>query len=313
MRASPGGRAGAEHPKLFSYLKIAEGCDNHCTYCAIPLIRGGYRSRKMEDILAEAEKLAQWGVKELMVIAQDTTRYGEDLYGEGKLPQLLTELCKVERLRWIRVLYCYPERITGELLEVMAKEDKILKYMDLPLQHCSRQVLRAMNRQGDRESLSALIPGKSVRRCLASYCAPPLWWASQAKPRRLLRNWRNLPEMRFERMGCYCLFRRKELRRQGCRIQSPGNEEHRRELIWSSDGLMDEMSREMVGKTITVLNEGWDRYAECCFGRSAADAPEIDTKVFFTVEGKKPYPGMFVQVEITDTMDCDLIGQVVTT
>lgn len=117
-------------PSYFSYLKIAEGCDNHCTYCAIPLIRGGYRSRKMEDILAEAEKLAQWGVKELMVIAQDTTRYGEDLYGEGKLPQLLTGLCKVEGIRWIRVLYCYPERITDELLEVMAKEDKILKYMD---------------------------------------------------------------------------------------------------------------------------------------------------------------------------------------
>ena len=302
-------------PSYFSYLKIAEGCDNHCTYCAIPLIRGGYRSRKMEDILAEAEKLAQWGVKELMVIAQDTTRYGEDLYGEGKLPQLLTELCKVEGICWIRVLYCYPERITDELLEVMAKEDKILKYMDLPLQHCNRQVLRAMNRQGDRESLSALI--RKIREKVPGIVLRTTFMVGF--PGETEEAFEELAEfakeMRFERMGCFAYSQEEGTPAARLPDQiSREIKEHRQELMMEQQmALMDEMSREMVGKTITVLNEGWDRYAECCFGRSAADAPEIDTKVFFTVEGKKPYPGMFVQVEITDTMDCDLIGQVVTT
>ena len=141
----------------WAYLKIADGCDNCCTYCAIPLIRGRFRSREMENIIKEAERLVYNGVKEINVIAQDTTRYGEDLYGELKLAELLRKLCKIDGLEWIRVLYCYPDRITDELLDTIREENKIVKYIDLPLQHCSGKVLRAMNRRGDKESLLELV------------------------------------------------------------------------------------------------------------------------------------------------------------
>ena len=144
-------------PYYYAYLKIAEGCDNRCTYCAIPMIRGRFRSRPMEEILYEARELASKGVKELIIVAQDTTRYGEDLKGEPQLASLLTELCKIDEVRHIRVLYCYPERITDELIDVFAKEDKILKYIDIPMQHCNGRILKLMNRRGDRESLSALV------------------------------------------------------------------------------------------------------------------------------------------------------------
>ena len=144
-------------PKHYAYLKISEGCDNCCTYCAIPLIRGRFRSRTIESVVEEAKGLAAGGVKELIVIAQDTTRFGEDLYGKPVLVELLRELCKIDGIHWIRLLYCYPNRISDELLDIMATEDKILKYMDLPLQHCSGKVLADMNRYGDTKSLTALI------------------------------------------------------------------------------------------------------------------------------------------------------------
>ena len=143
----------------WAYLKVADGCDNCCTYCAIPLIRGRFRSRKMETIVEEAERLVENGVKEINVIAQDTTRYGEDLYGKLMLPELLKKLCGIEGLQWIRILYCYPDRITDELLDVIREEDKIVKYIDLPLQHCNGRVLKAMNRRGEQESLPALSSG----------------------------------------------------------------------------------------------------------------------------------------------------------
>ena len=144
-------------PFYYAYLKIAEGCDNRCTYCAIPLIRGGFRSRPMDDIISEARELSEKGVKEFVVIAQDTSRYGEDLCGHSLLPELLHCLCEIEQEIYIRVLYCYPERITDELIETIASEPKILKYIDIPMQHCSGRVLRRMNRRGDRESLTALV------------------------------------------------------------------------------------------------------------------------------------------------------------
>ncbi len=144
-------------PPYTAYLKVAEGCDNCCTYCAIPLIRGRFRSRTMENVLEEARELAAKGVKELNVIAQDTTRYGEDLYGTPQLAKLLKELCKIDGFRWIRVLYCYPDRVTDELIDVMASEDKIVKYIDLPLQHCNGEILRRMNRRGNRDTLTTLL------------------------------------------------------------------------------------------------------------------------------------------------------------
>lgn len=190
-------------PSYFSYLKIAEGCDNRCTYCAIPLIRGGFRSRRMEDILKEAETLANHGVKELMVIAQDTTRYGEDLYGQLKLPELLHKLCKIDGIQWIRVLYCYPDRLTDELLDTIASEEKIVKYLDLPLQHCNGRVLRTMNRHGNREELTALlkkvrakIPGVTLRTTFI------VGFPGETEEEFAeLAEFAN--EIRFERMGCF--------------------------------------------------------------------------------------------------------------
>lgn len=155
-----GGRIISTEP-FYAYIKIAEGCSNNCTYCAIPSIRGKYRSRRMEDIVKEARWLAENGVTELVVVAQDTTRYGEDIYGKSMLPELLTALCEIDGFKWIRTLYCYPERITDELLDVIAKEDKLVKYLDMPIQHCNKTILKRMNRHGDRETLTALI--KKIR------------------------------------------------------------------------------------------------------------------------------------------------------
>ena len=177
-------------PKHYAYLKISEGCDNCCTYCAIPLIRGRFRSRTIENVVEEAKGLAAGGVKELIVIAQDTTQFGEDLYGKPVLVELLRELCKIDGIHWIRLLYCYPNRISDELLDIMAAEDKIFKYMDLPLQHCSGKVLADMNRYGDAKSLTALIakmrqkvPGLVLRTTFIA--------GFQGKPKKILKKWQS--------------------------------------------------------------------------------------------------------------------------
>ena len=298
-------------PSYFSYLKIADGCDNCCTYCAIPLIRGKFRSRRMEDVLTEAKELAGRGVKELMVIAQDTTRYGEDIYGKLMLPELLRELCKIEGFVWIRLLYCYPDRITDELIDVIASEDKILKYIDIPLQHCNGRILKAMHRHGDREELTALmkkirarIPGVTLRTTFIV-----------GFPGETEAEFNDLAafakEIRFERMGCFTYSREEGTPAAKMSDQIEEDvKQHRQELIMEEQmRLMDENCAAMKGRTITVLCEGFDRYAECFFGRSAADAPDVDGKVFFTVTGKKPAAGQFVQVTVTDAMDCDLVGE----
>ena len=188
---------------FFAYLKIAEGCSNNCTYCAIPKIRGAFRSAPMEDILKQANYFADNGVTELIVIAQDTTRYGEDLYGQSKLPELLNKLCEIEKLRWIRVLYCYPERITDELIDVIAKQDKIVKYMDIPIQHCNDEVLKRMNRKSNHKDLVALmnklrerIPDITIRTTLIT-----------GFPGETEEQFEELAEfvkeMRFDRLGCF--------------------------------------------------------------------------------------------------------------
>lgn len=298
-------------PSYFSYLKIADGCDNKCTYCAIPMIRGGFRSRSMEDILLEAETLAQRGVKELMVIAQDTTRYGEDLYGKLMLPELLTKLCKIDGIRWIRLLYCYPDRLTEELIEVIAREDKIVKYLDLPLQHCNGRILKAMNRHGDRDSLTELlekvrekIPGITLRTTFIV-----------GFPGETQEEFEDLAEfvkeIEFDRMGCFAYSQEEGTPAARMKDQVDQQEKQRRQQLLMEEQMriMDRNSTAMVGKTITVLCEGFDRYAECWYGRSEADAPEVDGKVFFTHGDKKPRLGQFVKVTVTDTMDCDLIGE----
>ena len=297
-------------PSYFAYLKIAEGCDNRCTYCAIPSIRGAYRSRTMESILEEARALAENGAKELILIAQDTTRYGLDLYGEQKLPELLRQLCTIPRLRWIRVLYCYPERITDELIDVMASEEKIAKYIDIPLQHAAGSVLKRMHRAGDAESLHALlqklrdrIPGIVIRTTVMVGFPGETEEAFE-----ILMNF--IRQERFDRLGCFAYSQEEGTAAALMPDQIEEEEKERREELVSEAQMliMQEKGEAMCGKTVEVLTEGFDRYAECYFGRTRADAPDIDGKVFFTAV-KKPYFGQLVKVEITDCMDCDLIGE----
>lgn len=296
-------------PSYFAYLKIAEGCDNRCAYCAIPMIRGGYRSRTMESIEEEARALVENGAKELILIAQDTTRYGIDLYGEYSLAKLLRRLCRIENLHWLRVLYCYPDAITDELLETIAEEEKIVKYMDLPLQHASGKILKAMNRRGDRESLTALvrkirekIPNVTLRTTLIT-----------GFPGETEEDFTELAEfvkeVQFERLGCFAYSQ--EENTPAAELPDQIDEEvknHRAELIMDSQmNIMDRLGEKQVGREIEVLTEGFDRYAECWFGRSAMDAPDIDGKVFFSAE-KKPRLGQLVTVRVDEAIDCDLFG-----
>ena len=297
-------------PYYYAYLKISEGCDNRCTYCAIPQIRGKFRSRKKEALVEEAKKLAENGVKELIVIAQDTTRYGEDLYGKPVLDELLKELVKIDGIKWIRLLYCYPDRITDNLLDTIAENDKILNYIDIPLQHCNKRVLKSMNRHGDREWLEELIakirrkiPGVVLRTTLIA-----------GFPGETEEEFNELSEfvnkIKFERLGCFAYSREEGTPAAEMENQIDEDVKLKRQdiIMEQQQGIMYDYCQGLIGKSITVLCEGFDRYAECYYGRSAADSPDVDGKVFFTANGVKPQPGDFVTVKIDDCLACDPIG-----
>ncbi len=299
-------------PPYTAYLKIAEGCDNRCNYCAIPLIRGGFRSREPENVIEEAKQLAEKGVRELNVIAQDTTRYGEDLFGKPYLAKLLKELCKIEKLRWIRVLYCYPERVTDELIDVMANEEKIVKYIDLPLQHCNAEILKSMNRRGSRESLTALlnkirdrIPNVVLRTTFIS-----------GFPGETEEQFEELcefaKEIEFDRLGCFPYSQEEDTPAAAFPNQlDEETKQNRADIIMEQQQLiMTRRCEKLVGTTVEVLVEGFDRIAECWYGRTYADAPEVDGCVFFTTGGKKPSIGDFVNVKITDYLNVDLVGEI---
>lgn len=300
-------------PSYFAYLKIAEGCDNRCAYCAIPFIRGRCRSRTIENVVEEAKMLAENGVKELILIAQDTTRYGWDLYGKLVLPQLLKALCKIDGIVWIRILYCYPDYITDELLQTIATENKIVKYMDLPLQHCSERLLKAMCRTGSRKELTtliqkmrAVIPNLILRTTLIT-----------GFPGETEEDFTDLAEFvrenRFERLGCFAYSQEEGTAAAEMPDQIDEDvKQHRMAIIMEDQmNIMQKWGEDQIGKTMRVLVEGFDRYAECFFGRSSADSPDIDGKVFFTAGGNKPQYGDFTDVEINDCVDCDLIGKIV--
>ena len=303
-----GGRIISTQP-FYAYLKIAEGCSNGCTFCAIPQIRGGYRSRKMEDILAEAKDLAAKGVTELVVIAQDTGCYGEDIYGEYKLAELLTELCRIDGFHWIRTLYIYPERITDELIDTIAREEKLVKYLDIPIQHCDAELLRRMNRKGDRESLSALmkklrerIPGVTLRTTLIA------GFPGETEEQFTALS-EFIAEVKFDRLGCFAYSPEEGTPAAGFPDQIGDDEKQRRAEVITEQQMFisDELNGQLIGRDIEVVVEGFDRYAECCFGRSAADAPEIDGKIFFTTD-RRLTAGDYITVHIDDTLDCDLMG-----
>ena len=297
-------------PYFYAYLRIADGCDNRCAYCAIPNIRGNLRSRSMENILAEAQALVETGVKELVLVAQDTTVYGRDLYGESRLPQLLTELCKIEDLKWIRLLYCYPEHITDELLSVMAREEKVLPYMDIPLQHAAGHVLKRMNRPGNRESLTALI-GR-IRAAVPDITLRTT--VMVGFPGETEEDFEELcqfiQDARFQRLGCFAFSPEEDTPAYAMDGQVEDEVKfRRRDIVMEEQArISDAYNAAMVGKTVTVLVESFDRYAECWFGRTEGDAPDIDGKVFFSAS-RPVQPGDLVEVEINDTMDWDLIGE----
>ncbi len=296
-------------PNYYAYLKIAEGCDNNCTYCAIPMIRGKQRSRTIENIVEEAEGLVKNGVKELIVIAQDTSRYGIDIYGEFSLARLLKELSKIENLKWIRVLYCYPEAITEELIDVFATEDKVVKYLDLPLQHASGKVLKRMNRRGDREKLTALI--NKLRERIPGIVLRSTFIAGF--PGETEEDFTELAEfvkdMEFDRMGCFAYLQEEgtPAARMKEQLDEETKEERARIIMESQMDIMDRINQRHIGKILEVMVDGFDEEQECYFGRSYMDAPDVDGFVYFNSENELN-PGDFVTVEIEDAIDADLYG-----
>lgn len=292
-----------------AYLKIAEGCDNFCAFCIIPYLRGRYRSRSMESVLEEARGLADSGVKELILIAQDIGPYGKDLYGERRLPQLLRELCKLP-FHWIRLHYLYPDHFDDELIEVIASEGKIVKYLDIPLQHCSGRLLKSMNRWGDRESLTALISDLRAR-------IPDLVLRTSlicGLPGETEEDFAELcdfiTETRIERAGVFQYSREEGTRAAKMEEQVPEEvaEQRVNRLVELQSRVLDEYNESRLGRVVEVLCEGFDTLAGCYAGRTYADSVEVDGRVLFTAAGVVP-AGEFVNVRLTGTEDGDLVGE----
>lgn len=295
----------------YAYLRIADGCDNCCSYCAIPQIRGRFRSRTIENIFAEAEGLVKNGVKELILVAQDTTRYGEDLYGRLMLPELLKKLCTLD-VKWIRLLYCYPERMTDELIKTIAEEEKIVKYIDLPLQHCNGEILKSMNRTGNRKYLTELIaklrreiPGLTLRTTFIT--GFPGETEEQFTELAEFAN-----EIKFERLGCFAYSREEDTPAADFPNQVDDREkEHRAEIIMEQQEIrIADYYDSKNGTTTEVVTEGYDRLFEMYFGRDASFAPEIDGMIYFKSK-KKLHIGDFVTVKITDNLDNNLMGEMI--
>ena len=293
-----------------AYLKIADGCDNCCTYCAIPKIRGRQRSRTIEDCVREAESLAKRGVTELIVVAQDTTAYGTDIYGQMKLPELLKRLAEIDGIHWIRTLYTYPDKITDELLETIKNEPKLVKYLDIPLQHADGGILKRMNRKGDRESLENLI--NKIRAVIPEITIRTTFITGF--PGESEEQFCTLAEfvkkMRFERVGCFTYSAEEDT--AAALFENQIDEQtkvSRMENIMESQMVIAaEKNAEKAGKEAEVLIEGWDGYIKCYFGRTEADAPEIDGKIFF-LSNRPLKIGEYVKVHITDCIDYDLLGE----
>ena len=297
-------------PPYTAYLKIAEGCDNRCSYCIIPYLRGRYRSRSMESLLAEAKALADRGVQELIVIAQDITRYGTDLYGRRRLGDLLTELCKLP-FHWVRLHYLYPDEVDDDLIDVIAREHKILKYIDIPLQHINDGILKAMNRRSTKAEIIALLnklrqrlPGLVLRTSLI--CGLP--GEGEAEFEELCEF---LQDAGIERAGIFQFSPEEGTPAAVMEHQvEPETAARRVELLVELQSrVMDAYNESRLGETLEVLCEGFDPEMGCYAGRSYADSPDVDGKVFFTAAGLVP-AGTFVNVRITGTSDGDLTGEI---
>lgn len=295
-----------------TYLKIGDGCDNCCTYCAIPQIRGRMRSRTIEDCVSEAERLADRGVTELIVVAQDTTAYGTDIYGKPMLTELLKELVKIEKLHWIRTLYTYPERITDDLLELIAKEKKLCKYLDMPIQHVNGEILKKMNRKGDENSLRALIekirskvPDITLRTTLIT------GFPGETEE-QFTQLAQFVKDIKFDRLGCfpYSAEENTVAANMPEQIEEQTKVDRMESIMETQLAVNNEKNNEKIGKTFEVLIEGYDDYIRCYYGRSYADAPEIDGKIFF-ISGRPLKIGDYVKVKINDTVEYDLLGELI--
>ena len=301
-------------PEFFAYIKIAEGCDNCCTYCVIPSLRGKFRSRRMSDIVNEAKDLAALGVKELCVIAQDTTRYGEDIYGTYCLDSLLRELSTIDGIEWIRVLYMYPDRITDALIDEIANNPKIVKYFDIPVQHVTDRMLSAMNRRDTAasirstvERIRAKIPDAVLRTTFITGFP-----GETEEDYKAMGDF--IDEMTFDRLGVFEYSREEGTKAYDMPDQIPAATKHKRckALMKRQQAVHAAKNRELVGKTVKVLSEGYDKVSECFFGRSFRDAPDVDGKIYFH-SSRNVKDGTFVDVKIVDVIDYDLVGQAVFT
>ena len=299
-------------PEHYAYLKIAEGCDNRCAYCIIPYLRGKFRSRQMNDILYEARLLAASGVKELIVVAQDTSRYGTDLPGHKRLlPELLKELCAIEELHWVRIHYVYPDEIDDELIDVIASEPKIVKYLDIPIQHCNSKILKLMNRRGDGAFLKALfaklrsrIPGLVLRTSVITGL-PGEGEEAFAELCEFLK------EQRLERVGAFAFS--PEEGTPAAEMEYPDNDialARARQIEAIQSRIMDDYSEAIIGTTQEVLIDGYDEELEQYFGRTYADSPDIDGRVWIG-SGEPLTEGTFVTVQIDSVIDGDLSGFIV--
>ncbi len=295
-----------------AYLKVAEGCDNLCTYCAIPLIRGSFRSREIEDIVKEAKELEALGVKELNLIAQDTTRYGLDIYGEYSLARLVRAITDSTTIPWIRLLYCYPDKITDELIDEMANNPRLLPYMDIPIQHISDPVLNKMNRHGG----SALIRD-TVRRLRERVPSVVLRTTAMVGfpgegEEDFVELCEFIKEARFERFGAFTFSPEEGTAAAefDCQIDEQTKQDRYDILMQTQLTTVEELNASYIGRELTVLCDGYDTVAEIHYGRSYADAPDVDGRVYF--KSKKRIPkGEFCRVRVTEALDYDLVGELV--
>lgn len=297
-------------PKHWAYLKLSDGCDNRCSYCAIPLIRGGYRERKMENILAEAEKLAQNGVKELILIAQDTTKYGKELYDEYKLAKLLKALCKIDGIEWIRLFYCYPDRVTDELIDVIASEEKVCSYIDIPLQHANGEILKSMNRFGNYDSLKELLLKMKKRIPDLSLRTTFMVGFPGETEEQFEELCRFVKDIKFDKMGCFAYSAEEDTPAYSFENQIDDEIKQKR-----ADVLMDIQytiteyaNQKRIGNVYKVLVD--EKADGKYIGRSYLDSPEIDSGIIFKSD-KELKIGSFVNVLITDYDGYDLIGECV--
>ena len=299
-------------PEYSTYIRIAEGCDNHCAYCVIPSLRGKFRSRPMENIVAEAEELARNGAKELIIIAQDITRYGIDLYGGHKLAELLHKLCAINGVHWIRLHYLYPDEITEDLIDAIVSEEKIIPYLDIPIQHCNDVVLDKMHRRGDKAYLTELfaklkerISGLVIRTSIIA----GLPYEDEDAFEELCEF---LREQKFQRAGVFAYSPEEGTPAAAMEERVDEDEANRRVelLVDIQSRVMDEFNESWLGDVVEVLCEGFDPQAQMYIGRSYADSPDVDGHVYFTADNDVE-PGAFVPVRITGSMDGDMTGEAV--